>query len=350
MVSEMRKFTIGNRMISGSSPCYFIAEAGVNHNGRMDLALRLVDAAIDAGADAVKFQAFDPDLLVSTDAPQAEYQSANLGFKQSQHEMLMELSLSTRQFQQIATYCEHQGITFLCTPFDFFSAELVVDLGCPAIKIGSGDLTNFLLLRKLASFHLPLILSTGMANMQEITMAIDSLPAVDLMLLHCVSDYPAAPEAMNLRAMQTMADAFGLLVGLSDHTMGYAVTHAAVALGACLIEKHLTLDRSMTGPDHAASLEPEEFRKMISGAREIEVAMGTGVKQPCITESAVAAVARRSLAAAEFIPAGTTIAERHLTALRPATGIPAERWETLIGKSVSRDVKKHELFDCSMIA
>lgn len=348
MVSGGSKFTIGDRIIDASSPCYFIAEAGVNHNGQIDLALQLVDAAKEAGADAVKFQAFDPDLLVATDAPQAEYQASNLGFKQTQHEMLVGLALSRDQFQQIAAYCAQRKIAFLCTPFDDSSADLVVELGCPAVKVGSGDLTNFLLLRKLARFGLPLIISTGMADMDEVRAAINTVVAADvsdLLLLHCVSDYPAAPELMNLRAMKTMEDALGFPVGLSDHTMGYEVTLAAVALGARLVEKHLTLDRSMVGPDHAASLEPYEFKEMIAGARNIEKAMGTGVKSPSYQESAVATVARRSLAASQSIPAGTIIEEKHLTALRPATGIPADQWALLIGKRVSRDVKKHEFFD-----
>jgi len=266
--------------------------------------------------------------------------------------MLVALALSRDQFHQIAAYCGKRGIAFLCTPFDNSSADLVVELGCPAIKVGSGDLTNYLLLRKLARFGLPLIVSTGMADLQEVRMAVDALVetgASDLLLLHCVSNYPAAPEVMNLRAMKTMADSFSFPIGLSDHTMGASVTLAAVALGACLIEKHLTLDRSLAGPDHAASLEPAEFKKMVESARDIEKAMGTGVKLPSGGEGTVAAVVRRSLAASANIPAGTMIAEEHLTALRPATGIPAEQWKTLIGKRIRQDISKHEFFDLSMI-
>jgi N-acetylneuraminate synthase len=349
----MNDLIIGSHRVGRGQPCYFIAEIGVNHNGSMDLACQLVDAAVEAGANAVKFQAFDSDKLVTNDAPQAEYQSRNMGAKKSQKEMLDSLALSPEEFRDLKDYCKIRKIDFLCTPFDEENARLIVDLGCNAIKIGSGDLSNHLFLVRLARLGLPLILSTGMSNENEVREAVAAIRSsgnAGLILLQCVSNYPASPETMNLRAMQSMEDAFHLPAGLSDHTLDDVVALAAVALGASVIEKHLTLDRNMQGPDHAASLEPSEFATMIQKARIVEAALGSGRKIPVSGEDRVAMVARRSLAAAVDIPPDTEIAEEHLTALRPAGGIPPSDWRNLVGRRVRVFIPKGVQFQEGMLS
>lgn len=349
----MTELTIGDRRVGTGHPCYFIAEAGVNHNGSIELAYQLIDAAVEAGADAVKFQAFDPSKLVTQDAPQAEYQTRNLGVKGSQQEMLAPLALSPAIFRDLRDYCQKMRIDFLCTPFDEENARMIVDLGCPVIKVGSGDLSNHLFLIRLVRLGVPLILSTGMADESEVR---DALAAVrsegspDVILLHCVSNYPAAPEMMNLRAMSSMGEAFGLPIGLSDHTLDDVVPLAAVALGASVVEKHLTLDRRMVGPDHAASLEPKEFRIMIRKARIVEAALGDGIKRPTLGEDRVASVARRSLAAALDLCQGTVLTEEHLTSLRPAGGVPPSAWKSLIGKRTKIFISKGVQFQEGMLS
>ena len=344
---------IGSRRVGLGQPCYFIAEAGVNHNGSLELARQLVDAAVEAGADAVKFQAFDAEKLVTSDAPQAEYQSRNMGAKKSQKEMLDSLALSAGQFRDLRDYCKERKIDFLCTPFDEENARLIVDLGCNAIKIGSGDLSNHLFLVRLARLGLPLILSTGMSDENEVrdaVAAIRSAGNAGLILLQCVSNYPASPETMNLRAMQRMEDSFHLPTGLSDHTLDDVIALAAVALGASVLEKHLTLNRNMPGPDHAASLEPSEFGAMIKKAKIVEAALGNGFKMPAPGEEQVAMVARRSLAAAVDIPADTEIAVDHLTALRPAGGIPPSEWRKLLGRRTLTFIPKGVQFQQGMLS
>lgn len=340
----MKKFpSIAQRPIGEGHPCYFIAEIGVNHNGKLDLALDLVSQAHQGGADAVKFQAFDPDALVTETAPQADYQARNLGVRQSQREMLAALALSAAQFAAIKVHCDQLGITFLCTPFDDESATLLHQLGCPAIKVSSGDLNNHLFLARLAALQLPIILSTGMASLDEVAAALRELDlagAHDTILLHCVSQYPAPPECMNLRAMQTLRETFKIPTGLSDHTLGDEVSLAAVALGACMIEKHFTADRSMPGPDHAASMEPSEFAALVRRARAVESALGSGTKIPAAIEKDVANVARRSLAARRDLPAGTVLTAEDLTALRPSGGISPSEWRTVIGRRLLADLPR----------
>ena len=349
----MNELIIGTRRVGAGQPCYFIAEAGVNHNGSMELAYQLIDAAVEARADAVKFQAFDPAKLVTRDAPQAEYQTRNIGAKGSQQEMLAPLALSAAQFRDLRDYCQNKNIDFLCTPFDEENARMIVELGCPVIKVGSGDLSNHLFLVRLARLGLPLILSTGMADESEVR---DALAAVrsegnpGLILLHCVSNYPAAPEMMNLRAMRSMGEKFDLPIGLSDHTLDDVVPLAAVALGAAVVEKHLTLDRMMAGPDHAASLEPKEFGAMIRKARIVEAALGDGLKRPTEGEDRVASVARRSLAAAVDLPSGMEITEEHLSALRPEGGLPPSAWRSLIGRRTKVFVSKGVQFQEGMLS
>lgn len=347
MVIQRKTIYLGERKVGYGEPCFFIAEAGVNHNGDPQLARKLIDAAVSAGADAVKFQAFNPSELVTENAPQADYQSRNLGSRTSQKEMLAPLAFSSDQFFALKRYCDEQRMAFLCTPFDDDNARLVVDLGCPAIKVGSGDLTNHLFLARVARFGLPVLLSTGMGNESDVRDALEVIREEGgggSVLLHCVSNYPATVESMNLRAMQSMADDFDVIIGLSDHTLGDTVALAAVALGACIIEKHLTLDRTMAGPDHAASMEPLEFAEMVRKARIIESALGDGVKRPVAGEEQVATVARRSLAAARDLESGIVLREEDLTALRPEGGIAPSAWKTLIGKRTRLFISKGTQF------
>ncbi len=355
---------------------YIIAEAGVNHNGRLDLALRLVDAAIAAGADAVKFQAFSPEHLVTADAAKADYQDRNDPNSRSQLEMLKGLTLSPEEFRSLAEHCRASGIEFLCTPFDQPSLDMLVkDLGVGRLKLGSGELTNAPLLWNAARSGLPLIVSTGMAEMDEIALALgviahaqgygDQLapPDADLflaaagsdaakaalerqvILLHAVSDYPAPLDAVNLRAMATMRERFGIRVGYSDHTEGIAVAIAAAALGAAAIEKHFTLDRGMDGPDHKASLEPPALAEMIAGIRAATIALGTPVKTLQKTEAATRNVARKSLVAARAIQSGEVFSETNLTIKRPGDGMtPVDYWR-LLGRPASRAYQVDERID-----
>lgn len=318
------QFSIGNRWIGPKHPCFVIAEAGVNHDGDVGVAKLLVDAARRAGADAVKFQTFKASELASATAPKAEYQKRTTNADESQLNMLQRLELTPSQFAEIAVYCEEQGIMFLSSPFDIESLRNLMRLDMPAIKVPSGEIVNPDLLAEIGSQRLPVILSTGMATLEEVRRALGVLNArgsEDVAILHCVSSYPAAPRDVNLRAMQTMADAFNCVVGFSDHTMGIEVPMAAIACGASIIEKHLTLDHGRPGPDHAASLEPQEFVQMVAGIRNVENALGHGRKEPAECETEIAAVARRSLVANGNIQAGARLNGAMLSVRRPGTGI-----------------------------
>lgn len=269
-------------------PCFIIAEAGVNHNGSLDLALKLVDAAVAAGADAVKFQTFRADRLVTLHAPKAAYQSETTGGAESQFEMLRKLELDERGHRALVDHCASRGIAFLSTPFDEESADILETLGVPAYKLPSGELTNLPFLRHVAQKKRPMIMSTGMATMEEVGKAVEAVriaECTDLILLHCVSAYPADPADVNLRAMATLAESFGVPVGYSDHTLGIEVALAAVAMGACILEKHFTLDRSLPGPDHRISAEPAELATLVASARKVEAALGNGVKRPSLSEA-----------------------------------------------------------------
>lgn len=320
-----------------------IAEAGVNHNGSLDQALAMVDAAARAGADAIKFQTFDPDQLVSAAAPKAAYQERATGAG-NQHDMLRKLALSRDAFSVLADHCRAVGIQFLSTPFDLDSAQFLIELGMAAIKVPSGEIDNVPFLRGLAALDRPLIVSTGMATLDEVTAAVETVRAAwsatgancgvesDLTLLHCTSNYPAQPDDVNLRAMRTMAEATRLAVGYSDHTLGIAVATAAVAMGATVIEKHFTLDRDAEGPDHAASLTVAELTAMVDAIGTVERAMGDGIKRPRDSELPVRDVARRSLFTARLVAAGSALTADDLVALRPAKGgiAPAE-WDRIAG-------------------
>lgn len=326
----------------GAGGCLVIAEAGVNHNGDVAIAHQLVDAAADAGADVVKFQTFAPDQLASATAPAAEYQRAAGAGADGQREMLERLALPADAWSPLRDHAEGRGLVFLSSPFDDQSADLLERIGVPAFKVGSGELTNHPYLARLARKGRPLLVSTGMATMREVAEAMDVIAQandVPVGLFHCVSSYPARPEDSNLRAMATMRAAFGVPVGWSCHTTGIEVSVAAAALGADLVEKHLTLDRSMPGPDHEASLEPGAFAAMVDGIRTVTGARGTGHKAPVAAERDVARVARRSLHWATDLRAGDTVGPTDLVALRPGTGLrPGER-DALVGRTVGRPVR-----------
>lgn len=322
---------------------YVIAEVGVNHNGDPDLARRLVDASAAAGADAVKFQTFHADTLVLKDAPKAYYQKLATGAAEGQHEMLRRLELPEEVHRKLADQCRARGVEFLSTPFDEAAADLLERIGVARYKIGSGEITNLLLLRHVGAKGKPVILSTGMSTLDEVDAAVTALRgagATEVRLLHCVSDYPTRPEDVNLRVMETLRVRFGVPVGLSDHTEGISVALAAVALGAVVIEKHVTLDRNLPGPDHRASLEPSELRAMIRGIRDVEAALGTAEKKLTGGEAATRQVARRSLVASSDLPAGTVLERRHLAAKRPGTGISPMELDRVVGRRLQRPAAK----------
>ncbi|MCI0344169.1 MAG: N-acetylneuraminate synthase family protein [Chloroflexi bacterium] len=336
-----RTFEVGDRTIGGGA-CFVIAEAGVNHNGDPALAHRLLDAAADARADAVKFQTFEPAALAAEDAPLAEYQRAGADGAGGQREMLEALALPADAWAGLSAHARERGIGFLSSPFDEASAELLARLDVPAFKVPSGELTNLRLLERLAGFGRPLLVSTGMADMREVAEAVDAIAAVGdppIGLFHCVSSYPAEPRDANLRAMATLRAAFGVPTGWSDHTPGIELPTAAAALGAALVEKHITLDRGLPGPDHAASLEPDEFGALVAAVRTIEVALGSGDKVPTPAELETAAVARKSLVWGHDLEAGAVVAEADVVALRPGTGLSPARRGDVVGHATARRVR-----------
>jgi N,N'-diacetyllegionaminate synthase len=325
--------------------CFVIAEAGVNHNGEVELARRLIDAAVAAGADAVKFQTFDPDLVASAAAPKAEYQRAS-GSGESQLEMLRRLALAPAAFADLFRYAETRGILFLSTPFDVTSADFLESLGVAAFKLPSGELTNHPFLAHVARKGRPLLLSTGMSDLGEVEAAVDVIRThgdPPLALFHCVSSYPARPEDCNLRAIETMRRRFDVPVGWSDHTEGIDVALAAVALGAELLEKHFTLDRGLPGPDHKASLEPAEIGRLVAGVRAVTAARGDGVKTPTAGELATAQVVRRSLHASRDLPKGHVLRDADLVALRPGTGLAPSARSDVIGRALRVPVGRGEI-------
>jgi N,N'-diacetyllegionaminate synthase len=327
---------------------YIIAEAGVNHNGNPDLALEMVDRAAEAGCDAVKFQTFRAESLVTKRARKAGYQIRNTGTDDGQFAMLKALELSEELHRRLFQACRSRGIEFLSTPFDEPSADLLRALGVARFKVPSGELTNRPLLSHIASFGLPLIVSTGMATLPEIREAlswihVDGRRPVPVTLLHCTSDYPAPFDSVNLTAMATLTAEFGLPVGYSDHTEGLEISFAAVALGACVLEKHFTLDRGLPGPDHRMSLEPGELKALVTGIRHIEAAMGDGIKRPSARETATAELVRKSVVAETLIPAGTTIERSMLSVKRPAGGIPPAQIDQLVGRRTLRALQPDDL-------
>ncbi|MGD8386344.1 MAG: N-acetylneuraminate synthase [Desulfobacteraceae bacterium] len=342
---------LGGKKIGPGHPCFVIAEAGVNHNGDVEAAEQLVMAAVEAGADAVKFQTFRASSLVTRSAPKADYQEKSTG-SGSQWDMLRGLELPEAAWKEIKTHCEKAGILFLSSVFDEQGIDLLEGLDVAAYKLGSGELTNDSLLRYAAQKRKPLILSTGMSTLDEVSEAVEIVReagAREIVLLHCVSCYPADPEDANLRAMETLRQAFDVPVGFSDHTVGTEVAFAAVALGATVIEKHFTLDRTLPGPDHKASLEPRELEALIHGIRRVERALGHGRKEPVPAEEDIAKAARRSIVAAEDIPSGTRIREKALAFRRPGTGLaPAER-QQLVGRRARTDIPAGTLISMEMV-
>lgn len=352
-----------------------IAEAGVNHNGSPDLAFRLVEAAVAAQADVVKFQTFKAENLVTRDAPKAEYQQRTTGAGESQFAMLKRLELSPALHRELKAEAERHGVAFLSTAFDTASLRFLVDeLGLATLKLPSGELTNAPFLLEHARTGAALIVSTGMATLAEVEFALGVIAfgrvagaqerpgaaaftaayaspegqaalRAGVTLLHCTSDYPASPESVNLRAMDTLSAAFGLPVGYSDHTLGTAVAVAAVARGACVVEKHFTLDRGLPGPDHAASLEPEELAAMVRDIRAVSAALGDGIKRPSASEGATAAVVRKSLVARVDIREGERITPEHLVILRPGTGLSPARYWDVVGRTARRDYPAGSLID-----
>ena len=342
-------FQIGPRRIGEGEPCFVIAEAGVNHNGDLALARQLIDAAAEAAADAIKFQTFRADRLVSVSAPKAEYQITATGAAESQHAMLRRLELDEAAHRDLQQHAADRGIVFLSTPFDEASANLLAALRIPAFKVSSGELTNLPFLAHLARHRMPIILSTGMATLDEVRSAVAALGDVPLALLQCVSNYPADPADTNLRAMLTMRAEFRVTVGYSDHTLGNEIAFAAVALGASIVEKHLTLDRTLPGPDHAASSEPAEFAALVRGIRRIESALGDGIKRPAANEANVASVARRSLVAARDIAPGEILSPAEIAALRPAGGLPPSAQSKLLGRRARAAIPAGTMFTLEMI-
>jgi N-acetylneuraminate synthase len=340
-------------LVTSNSPCFIIAEAGVNHNGDLALAKQLVLAAKEAGADAVKFQTFQAKHLVTADAPQADYQARNSGKNESQFDMLKRLELPLEAFAELSRYCQELGIMFMSTAFDEESADFLAGLGMSIFKIPSGELTNIPLLQHIARFRKPMIVSTGMGTIEEIKEAVEAIQAAgndDITVLHCVTDYPTPPEQVNLRAMHVIQAALGVPIGYSDHSMGIEASVIAVAAGAKVIEKHFTLDCNLPGPDHKASLEPKDLGEMVKGIRKVEVLLGSGKKQPNEAELAVAKIVRRSVVAARDLKKGDTITSDMVLLRRPGTGIEPARMGEVIGRTLSRDVKEGVLLSWDDLA
>ncbi len=318
-----------------------IAEAGVNHNGSIEIAEKLIDTAKDCGVDAVKFQTFKAENLVTRNAHKAIYQIENTGVAESQFEMLKKLELSYEEFNHLKKYCDKRGLVFLSTPFDFESVDLLKSIDIPIYKVSSGDLTNIPLLKYIALIGKPMIISTGMSVMIEIEEALQAIYEEnnrDVTVLHCTTSYPAPFKEVNLNAMITIKNAFNVNVGYSDHTQGIEVSIAAVAMGAKVIEKHFTLDKNLPGPDHKASLEPQELKDMVRCIRNVEDSFGSGVKQITISESSVKGVARKSLIAKSYISKGDIMQPENVDIKRPADGIEPKFFNQVIGRIAKKDI------------
>ncbi len=327
-----------------------IAEVGVNHNGDLEMAKRLITAAKQAGADIVKFQTFKTANFVTKSADKAEYQKSTTGASENQYDMIRKLELSQADHEMLIDECQRQGIRFFSTAFDAESFDMLVSMGLDQVKIPSGELTNLPLLRYMTRLGMPVMLSTGMATLGEIEAAIEEIelagtPRDRITVLHCTTEYPAPMEDVNLRAMVSMKAALGVEVGYSDHTPGIEIPIAAVALGARVIEKHFTLDRTLPGPDHKASLEPHELKAMVDAIRNVEVALGDGVKRPSASELKNKPIARKSLVAVKTIRAGETFSAENIGTKRPGNGISPMRWDEVIGRPAPRNFAIDELIE-----
>ncbi len=346
-------FRVKDVLVGEGQPCFVIAEAGVNHNGDISRALELIDAAAEAGATAVKFQTFRSKQLVTSQAPKADYQLRNENKSESQLEMLQRLELSQDDHQRLFSHCQKRGVLFMSTPFEELSASFLNELGVAIFKVPSGEMTNLPFLDHLARMGKPLVVSTGMCTLGDVEAAVETIERAgneQIVLLHCVSNYPADPADVNLRAMDTMRVAFGYPIGYSDHTLGISVGIGAVAMGARVVEKHFTLDRELPGPDHRASLEPSELKELISGIRTVEKALGTGRKVPVESESSTAEVARKSLVAAEDIPAGTKLTHELIAIKRPGTGLPPVMRPHLLDRTTTCDIPAGSLIRLENVA
>lgn len=322
-----------------TSRCYIIAEAGVNHNGSVELAKELCLAAKNSGADAVKFQTWITEKIITKTVKQADYQIENTGNNESQYDMLKKLELSFDQFREIKIYCDEIGIEFASTADENESLDFLINLGIPFVKIGSGDIGNISFLRYVGSKKLPVILSTGMSTLSDVEKSLTALReggATDITILHCTTNYPCPYESVNLRAMDTLKHAFGLDVGYSDHTVGVEIPVSAVARGAKVIEKHFTLDCNMEGPDHLASTEPDEFKKMVDSIRNVEKALGTGLKEPTAAERDISKVVLKRIVANKLINEGDIITEDSIAVKRSENGLPASAWDIIVGTKARR--------------
>jgi N,N'-diacetyllegionaminate synthase len=349
VVTDIR---IGSRRIGKGNPCFIIAEAGVNHNRDVGLAKKLVDAAAKAEADAVKFQTWVTEKVISPDARMAEYQRTNLGIEQTQFEMAKALELTYDEFREIKDHAAGVSCCFLSTPDEEDSADFLETLGVPAYKIGSGEVTNLPFLEHIARKNRPIILSTGMSNLGEIETAVRTIEKTGnhgLVLLHCVSCYPTEPQDCNLRAMETLASAFHYPVGFSDHTLGITVAIAAASLGACIIEKHLTLDKGLPGPDHKASLAPEEFGAMVRAIRIVENCLGDGIKKPVPAELETKQVVQKSLVLARPIEEGEEIGPADLTLRRAAGGLTFSALPYLVGRRLRNKGAQYSVITPEML-
>lgn len=325
---------------------FVIAEAGVNHNGSVETAKELIDAAVSAGADAVKFQTFKAESLVCRDAKKAEYQLETTDKMETQFAMLKRLELTAEIHQELLKYCNEKEIMFLSTPFDIESAKMLVDMGVCIIKIPSGEITNFPYLREIAKYRKKVILSTGMSDFEEVKCALEVLRkngTDDIILLHCNTQYPTPLSDVNLSAMIEMREKLKVPVGYSDHTQGIEAPLAAVALGACVVEKHFTLDKRMKGPDHKASLDPCELKKMVDGIRKVEQILGNGIKQVSRSEKDNRLIVRKSIVAARSIKSGEIFTEENITAKRPGTGINPMRWNEVLGMVAGKNYEADEM-------
>jgi len=326
---------------------FIIAEAGVNHSGDLSIAKGMIDAAKEAGADAVKFQTFKAERMISKNAAKAEYQRQTTEENETQFEMIRKLELDRVSHKELITYCNKKNIIFISSPFDLESIDLLNNLGLEIFKIPSGEITNLPYLQKIGSLRKKIIMSSGMANLEEIRVALDILissgtPKENITILHCNTEYPTPFGDVNLLAMITIRDTFGVNVGYSDHTLGIEVPIAAATLGAQVIEKHFTLDKTMTGPDHKASLDVDELTSMIEKIRNVEKALGDGIKKPSLSEMKNIEVVRKSIVAKKDIKKGGFFSEDNITAKRPGQGISPMRWDEIIGKQAKKDLKKDE--------
>ena len=348
----MYKVKIGNQSVGDGEPCFIIAEAGVNHNGDIDLAMKLVDEAKKAGADAVKFQTFKAERVTTATTGITEYQRENIGKDNSQLKMLKELELDYSAFVDLKRYCEKKNIIFMSTPHSFDAIDFLDSL-IPAYKMGSGDLTNIPALEEVAIKMKPVILSTGMADMDEIGDAINAIRAKgneQIIVLQCITNYPSSLHEQNLKTIPIMRQKFEVLTGFSDHTVGSTAALVAVAIGACLIEKHFTLSRDLPGPDHKASTEPNELKEYVELIRGAESSLGNGEKRPTQNEKKIAAVARKSLVAATDIPVGTVITREMIDIKRPQTGLKPREMKNVIGKKAKINIKKDTVLTYDLIS